>query len=78
MIGRAWNVFAYGWFFVFVLNGMTKVGGIGMGDLWLASAPWWIGKIAALLLRYVLTGSIASPSIDLPRPRALPKPLGVK
>jgi hypothetical protein len=73
MIGRAWNVFAYGWFFVFVLNGFTKPGGIGYGDLWLASAPWWIGKIAVLVGRYILRGSI-----DSPPPASLPRPFRVK
>lgn len=71
MIGRAWNVFAYGWFAVFVLNGMTKPGGIGSGDLLLASAPWWIGKITALLFRYVVTGSFQSPRPEILKPYRL-------
>lgn len=68
MLSHAWSVFAYGWFLAFVLNGMTKAGGIGIGDLWLAAAPWWIGKIATVLLRYVLTGSLRRLPPEIPKP----------
>lgn len=68
MIGRAWNVLAYGWFLVFVLAGMTRPGGIKTGDLLLAAAPWWIGKVFTVLLRYVLTGSIRSTRPETPQP----------
>lgn len=69
MLRRAWSLFAYGWFIVFVLNGMTKQGGIGCGDLLLASAPWYLGLACVIALRYVATGSFLPP-----RPTTMPPP----
>ena len=77
MIRRAWSVFAYGWFLLFLWAGSTRAHGIEYGDLWLASAPWWIGKIAGVVGRYVVTGSIWPP-IDSPPPASLAKLLRVK
>jgi hypothetical protein len=46
---------------VFILNGTTKVNGIGEGDMWLAVAPFAIWRLLAIAARFVVTGSTAAP-----------------
>jgi hypothetical protein len=68
MLKRLYLLLSTLWAIAFLLNGSTKLTGIGTGDLILALAPLTIGWAVGRAALFVTTGSFRRPALRVYKP----------